>query len=130
MKNRTNVRWLTQIALLAAILLVLNYTPLGYLQVGPLAASLLTVPVAIGAITMGPAAGALLGALFGATSFLQALQGKSVMGGALFAVSPAGYFVVSVIGRVLMGLCVGLIFAALQKVLPKKEKLTCYIDAF
>ena len=43
MKNRTNVRWLTQIALLAAILLVLNYTPLGYLQVGPLSASLLTV---------------------------------------------------------------------------------------
>ena len=29
MKNRTNVRWLTQLALLEAILLVLNYTPLG-----------------------------------------------------------------------------------------------------
>ena len=49
MKNRTNVRWLTQLALLVAILLVLNYTPLGYLQIGPLSASLLTVPVAIGA---------------------------------------------------------------------------------
>ncbi len=47
MKNRTNVRWLTQLALLVAILLVLNYTPLGYLQIGPLSASLLTVPVAI-----------------------------------------------------------------------------------
>ena len=34
MKNRTNVRWLTQLALLVAILLVLNYTPLGYLQIG------------------------------------------------------------------------------------------------
>ena len=41
MKNRTNVRWLTQLALLVAILLVLNYTPLGYLQIGPLSASLL-----------------------------------------------------------------------------------------
>ena len=51
MKNRTNVRWLTQLALLVAILLVLNYTPLGYLQIGPLSASLLTVPVAIGAMT-------------------------------------------------------------------------------
>ena len=29
MKNRTNIRWLTQLALLVAILLVLNYTPLG-----------------------------------------------------------------------------------------------------
>ena len=45
MKNRTNIRWLTQLALLVAILLVLNYTPLGYLQIGPLSASLLTVPV-------------------------------------------------------------------------------------
>lgn len=33
MKNRTNIRWLTQLALLVAILLVLNYTPLGYLQI-------------------------------------------------------------------------------------------------
>ena len=56
MKNRTNVRWLTQLALLVAILLVLNYTPLGYLQIGPLSASLLTVPVAIGAMTMNPMA--------------------------------------------------------------------------
>ena len=63
MKNRTNIRWLTQLALLVAILLVLNYTPLGYLQIGPLSASLLTVPVAIGAMTMGPAAGAILGGL-------------------------------------------------------------------
>ena len=45
MKNRTNTRWLTQLALLAAILLVMNYTPVGYLQLGPLSASLLTVPV-------------------------------------------------------------------------------------
>ena len=52
MKTRTNIRWLTQLALLVAILLVLNYTPLGYLQIGPLAASLLTVPVAIGAMTI------------------------------------------------------------------------------
>ena len=69
MKNRTNVRWLTQLALLAAILLVMNYTPLGYLQLGPLSASLLTVPVAIGAMTMGPLAGAILGGIFGAKQY-------------------------------------------------------------
>ena len=50
MKNRTNTRWLTQLALLVAVLLVMNYTPLGYLQVGPLSMSLLTIPVAIGAM--------------------------------------------------------------------------------
>ena len=113
MKNRTNVRWLTQLALLVAILLVLNYTPLGYLQIGPLSASLLTVPVA----------GAILGGVFGATSFIQAVEGKSAMGAALFQVSPAGTFVVCFVARVLMGLCTALIFNALRKAMPKNEKL-------
>ena len=89
MKNRTNIRWLTQLALLVAILLVLNYTPLGYLQIGPLSASLLTVPVAIGAMTMGPTAGAILGGVFGATSFIQAVEGKSAMGALWSALWPA-----------------------------------------
>ena len=117
MKNRTNVRWLTQLALLVAILLVLNYTPLGYLQIGPLSASLLTVPVAIGAMTMNPMAGAILGGVFGATSFIQAVEGKSAMGAALFQVSPAGTFVVCFVARVLMGLCTALIF----------KKLACFL---
>ena len=74
MKNRTNTRWLTQLALLVAVLLVMNYTPLGYLQVGPLSMSLLTIPVAIGAMTLGPVAGAILGGVFGTTSFVSALR--------------------------------------------------------
>ena len=127
MKNRTNVRWLTQLALLVAILLVLNYTPLGYLQIGPLSASLLTVPVAIGAMTLGPTAGAILGGVFGATSFIQAVEGKSAMGAALFQVSPFGTFVVCFVARVLVGLCAGLIFAALRKAMPKNEKLCCFL---
>ena len=130
MKNRTNVRWLTQLALLVAILLVLNYTPLGYLQIGPLAASLLTVPVAIGAMTMGPAAGAVLGALFGFTSLLNGMEGKSAMVAQLIQVSPVSAFVVCVIARMLMGLCTGLIFAALRRAMPKNEKLCCFLGGF
>ena len=127
MKNRPNVRWLTQLALLAAILLVMYYTPLGYLQIGPLSASLLTVPVAIGAMTMDPLAGAILGGIFGATSFIQMVEGKSAMGAALFGVNPFGAFVVSFVARVLEGLCTALIFNALRKAMPKKEKLCCFL---
>ena len=130
MKNRTNVRWLTQLSLLVAILLVMNYIPLlGYVQFGPISASLLTVPVAIGAMTMGPLAGAILGGVFGATSFIQMVEGKSAMGAALFGVNPFGAFVVSFVARVLMGLCAALIFNALHKAMPKKEKLCCVIGA-
>ena len=88
MKNRTNTRWLTQLALLVAVLLVMNYTPLGYLQVGPLSMSLLTIPVAIGAMTLGPVAGAILGGVFGTTSFVSALRTPSVMSAAMLQASP------------------------------------------
>lgn len=126
MKNRTNVRWLTQLALLVAILLVMNYTPLGYLQIGPLSASLLTVPVAIGAMTMDPMAGAILGAVFGATSFMQAVEGKGAVSAALFNASPLGTFVVCVVARILMGLCAALLFRGLCKLLPNKPKFCCF----
>ena len=49
------------------------------------------------------------------------------MGSALFQVSPFGTFVVCFVARVLVGLCAGLIFKALCKALPKKEKLCCFL---
>ena len=69
--------------------------------------------------------GALLGAIFGATSFLNAVQGRSAMGVALMSISPMGYFVQAVIGRILCGLCCGLIFKALQKL--DKSRTWSYI---
>lgn len=117
MKSKTfNIRTMTQLALLTAITLVLAYTPIGYLPLGPFNVSFLSVPVCIGAIVMGPGVGAFLGLVFGLTSFGNALSGGSVMGVALMAVSPVGYFVQSVVGRVLMGLCTGLIFRAVRRV--------------
>ena len=110
------IRTMTQLALLTAITLVLAYTPLGYLRIGPINASFLSVPVCIGAIVMGPGAGAFLGLVFGLTSFGNALTGGSPMGVALMAVSPAGYFVQAVVGRVLMGFCVGFIFRAVRRI--------------
>ena len=131
MKNsRSNIRWLTQLALLVAIMLVMSYTPLGYLPLGPLNCSLLSIPVAIGAMTMGPSAGAILGGVFGVTSFMNAVEGKSALGAALFAASPIGYFVTAVIGRILMGWLCALVLQAAQKLLPGKEKTTCAIGGF
>ncbi len=125
--KKNDIRTLTRLALLVAIELVMKAVGLGSVPVGPLYMSFLTLPIAVGAITMGPAAGAILGGVFGATSFIQALEGKSAMGSALFQVSPFGTFVVCFVARVLVGLCAGLIFKALCKALPKKEKLCCFL---
>ncbi|MBP3852167.1 MAG: ECF transporter S component [Erysipelotrichaceae bacterium] len=126
MKN-SNVRRMTTLALLIAILVVMSYTPLGFLQIGPLSLSLLTIPVAIAALVMGPVDGAIMGAVFGLTSFFNAMSGKSAMGTAMFTINPFGCFVVCVIARILMGYGCGLVYKLVHKALPTHEKTSCAI---
>ena len=114
MTTNQNLRTLTRLALLVAIELVMKAIGLGSVPMGPLYMSFLTLPIAVGAITMGPAAGAVLGGVFGAVSFYDAITGGSAMTSALFQVSPVHTFILCVGMRVLMGLCVGLIFQALK----------------
>ena len=85
-----NTKTLTRVALLVAIELVMKMVGLGSVPVGPLYMSFLTLPIAVGAITMGPAVGALLGGVFGAVSFYDAITGASAMTGAcLLYTSPS-----------------------------------------
>ena len=100
------------LGLLTAILLLMAYTPLGYLNVGPLAITFNVIPVAVAAIVLGPVGGAVAGAVFGMTSFLQCIGigGTSVMGATLFAINPFLAFVQRFIPRLLDGYLLGHIF--------------------
>ncbi|MGN0519701.1 MAG: ECF transporter S component [Candidatus Fimenecus sp.] len=100
---------LVETAMLAAIVVVMALTPIGYLRVGPLELTLIMVPVIIGAVTCGPAVGALLGGVFGITSFVQCFMG-SPLGAILVSVSIPRTFVVCVITRILAGWLCGLLF--------------------
>lgn len=51
------VHRITLTALLVAIIFLLAFTPLGYLTIGPIAATTVQMPVIIGAILLGPSAG-------------------------------------------------------------------------
>ena len=128
MKNTSyQIRRITTLALLIAVVLLMSYTPLGYLNIGPLSMSLLTIPVAIAAIVMGPIDGAIIGTVFGMTSFLNAMQGKSALTGAMFTLNPFQCFIVCVIARTLMGLCSGLIFKLLKERQEEKGKTNALI---
>ena len=50
--NKFTTAQLTLLGLMIAILLVMSYTPLGYLNIGPLAISFNVIPVAISAIVL------------------------------------------------------------------------------
>lgn len=111
--KKTAVTTLTRLAILSAVIIIMSFTPLGYLQIGPLALTFLTIPVAVGAVVMGPAAGAFLGLVFGITSFINSFSG--VMGQALLAINPFFTFILCVVPRVLEGFLSALIYKALSK---------------
>lgn len=105
---------LVQLGLLIAIEIIFAFTPLGYLRVGVVEITFMTIPVAIGAIIIGPLAGLLLGTVFGLTSFLQCF-GISAFGTILFEINPFLTFVMCFVPRALMGLLTGLLCRALLK---------------
>ncbi len=62
---------LVQLALLGALIFILAFTPfIGYIPLGFTRATIVHIPVIIGSLLLGPKKGAVLGFLFGVTSFL------------------------------------------------------------
>lgn len=129
MENKTtrNTRYLVELSLMAAIIVLMALTPLGYVKTPALSITLLTIPVAVGAMILGPKGGAILGAVFGATSFAQALTGSG-MSAFLMQISPLGVLFLCFIPRILEGFLCGLIFQFFRK--TKVKKAACYIAGF
>lgn len=126
MKTRsTKTLWLVQTAILAAILLVMAITPVGFLKIGVISLTLLSIPVIVAAIVVGPASGAVLGTVFGLVSFQQCF-GADPTGVILLSINPFTTFIMCVIPRLLMGLLVGLIFKAFLKI----GKTNVFVFAF
>lgn len=116
--SRAHVLNLALLGLFSALILVMSFTPLGYLRTVGVDISFLMVPVAAGAVLLGPKGGTILGALFGITSFIQAAFGMSPFGAALFAINPIYTAIMCLVPRILMGLIAGLVskaFAASEK---------------
>jgi uncharacterized membrane protein len=109
---------ITLLAILIAIELLMAFTPIGYLRFGVTSVTLLPVPVAIGAILLGPTAGGILGAVFGLTSFYQCF-GMDALGVLLLDISPVATFLLTVVTRILMGVCVGWLYKGLSKIKGK-----------
>ena len=115
MKRKTDVRYLTELALLTALVLIMAYTPLGYLKTPwGVEITFIVIPVAIGSILLGPAAGGFLGLVFGLTSFFQCF-GTSPLGAMLLGLNPFGTFFCCVVNRVLVGILPGLLYRLLRR---------------
>lgn len=125
MKNSEKIKKLVFAALIIAIIIIMGFTPIGYLKIGlAIEVTFLMIPVVIGATVLGPAWGTLFGAVFGLTSFFQCF-GYSPFGTALFAINPIATFIMCFVPRILMGFLAGLIFQAISKI--DKTKIISFI---
>lgn len=80
-----DTRWLTSVALMAAIVILLANTPLGMIQLPIIKATTVHIPVIIGAVLLGPFAGAILGGVFGLCSMISNTMAPTLLS---FAFSP------------------------------------------
>lgn len=83
--KKHDTRWMVSVALMVAIVIVLANTPLGMIQLPIIKATTVHIPVILGAILLGPGAGAILGAVFGICSLVSNTMAPTLLS---FAFSP------------------------------------------
>ena len=113
-KKHTSVVRLTSLALLAALVVVLQTVATG-IKIGPVPISLTLVPIVVGAILFGPGAGAFLGGVFGVVCLIAGIAGTDQFTNLLWVASPFWLTVVCVGKAVLCGYVAGLVYKALSK---------------
>lgn len=132
--KRHDTRWMVSVALMAAIIVILANTPLGMIQLPVIKATTVHIPVIIGAITLGPLAGGILGGIFGVCSLLSNTMTPSLLSFAfspvIYASSPfvthptiggtLGTIWISVGCRICIGVVTGWLYLGLRKMLKKK----------
>ncbi|MCO7151568.1 ECF transporter S component [Vagococcus lutrae] len=122
-------RDLTLTAIFLAIIFLFAFTPLGFINLGVIKATLIHVPVIIGSIVLGPRIGALLGLAFGGTSLLINTLTPSLLS---FAFSPfipvigtqhgsLWALVIVFIPRILVGIVPYYVFKGLEPIVNKKS---------
>lgn len=120
-KQRHDTRWMVSVALMAAIVILLANTPLGMIQLPIIKATTVHIPVIIGAVLLGPLAGAILGGVFGVCSMISNTVAPTLLS---FAFSP--FLAEDLIGalktlwiavgcRVLIGVVAGWLWIGLRK---------------
>ena len=132
MKNEKTYE-LVLTALFTAIIVIMAFTPLGYIPLVVINATIIHIPVILGALFLGPKKGAFLGFVFGLTSFINNTF-KAATASA-FVFSPVlAYNVVGVSGifkslyicfvpRILVGVVPYFIYILIRRVLKSEQKV-------
>lgn len=134
-ENRTQN--LVLAAVFVAIIIIMAFTPIGYIPLGFMNATIIHVPVIIGAVILGPKYGGFLGMIFGLTSLW---KNSYMPNPTSFVFSPFikvgeyggnfGSLIICMVPRILIGIVSYYVFRAVLKALKgKKSRRTTALAA-
>lgn len=109
MKNQ-KLKKTVSIALLMALVVVLQMLGGMIPPVGGFTISLVLIPIVLGAAAYGPGTGALLGATFGVVVYINCITGADVGGAMVFQANPILCFCVVMGKGILAGLASGIVY--------------------
>ncbi len=121
-----DTRYMTLLAMLCALLLVMGMTGIGFIPLPVIKATTMHIPVILGAVLLGPAAGGILGCVFGLCSIWANTTTPGLLS---FAFSPfmtaeglIGVFKSLWIGlgcRICFGILAGWLWKFVKKIIPQ-----------
>lgn len=112
--SRFSIRQITMIGMLSGISIFLGLTGLGFIPVPPIRATIMHIPVIVGAILEGPIVGASVGLIFGLFSMYQAFT----------APLPTSFIfwnpLIALLPRILIGIVAYYVFTFLKNKIKNK----------
>lgn len=119
-------------SLFAAIIIIMAFTPLGYIPLVVINATIIHIPVILGSLFCGPKKGAVLGFIFGLTSFIKNTIMPTSLSAFVFSpvlaagmMGPEGVFkslFICFVPRILVGVIPYFIYLLVKKALVSDKK--------
>ena len=132
MKNEKTYE-LVLTALFTAIIVIMAFTPLGYIPLVVINATVIHIPVILGALFLGPQKGAFLGFVFGLTSFINNTFKAATASAFVFSpvlaadvIGISGVFksmYICFVPRILVGIIPYFVYLLIRDLLRRKQKL-------
>ena len=137
MNTGNKTRDMVLAAIFVALIIIMAFTPFGYIPLGFMNATIIHVPVIIGAIILGPKYGGFLGMIFGLTSLW---KNTNMPNATSFVFSPfvkvgeyggnLGSLIICMVPRILIGIVAYYVFKGVLKALKgSKMKVTVALAA-
>ena len=114
--NNAKIKRMAGIALLMAMVVVLQFIGGMIPPVGGFSISLVLIPIVLGAAIYGPGAGGLLGATFGVVVVINCITGADIGGQMVFQAGPVLCILVVMGKGILAGLASGFVYQALKSI--------------